>query len=124
MTSIKNMAVLLGLVFLSSCSNSLGNETLGSHSPELIKKNIETAKTKRDVESIYGKPDFVFKDGSEDVLEYRHIKMSQRIITVVPIISLFTNDYTCTTKNAYIYLDKDGNVKKSDLTHASYGCNR
>lgn len=106
--------VLSGVIFMSGCSATAGNQKLGSmEKNQLNSQIVKGVSTKKDVESLLGQTEKVSisKDGGE-IWTYSFARASLKPAAYIPLVNLFYSGTNNTTKVVVAEFDANGVVKE------------
>ncbi|HQS67875.1 MAG TPA: hypothetical protein PLM93_11880 [Sulfuricurvum sp.] len=106
-------AVLAGVLLMSGCAATAGNQKLGSMEKSQLNAGIVKGKsTKQDVEALLGQTDKVTttKDGGE-IWTYSFARSSLKPAAYIPLVNLFYTGTNDTTKVVVAEFDANGVVK-------------
>ncbi len=115
MTTIKIIsAVLAGMLLMSGCAATAGNQKLGSMEKSQLNSGIiKGTSTKKDVEALLGQTDKVTptKDGGE-IWTYSFARASLKPAAYIPLVNMFYSGTNNTTKIVVAEFDANGIVKE------------
>jgi hypothetical protein len=111
------MLIVLSCYF-SGCVSSVkrGNNDVVKANKEFQKK---TNITMADVESRLGKPIWTTEKDGEFIYEYYFVKVGYHFLRMFPLISYYAPNHSYNVKYLFIYADREGNVKKSEIVSRS-----
>lgn len=115
MTTVKIIsAVLAGVLLMSGCAATAGNQKLGTMEKSQLKAGIIKGKsTKNDVIALLGETDKVTptKDGGE-IWTYSFARASLKPAGYIPLVNMFYSGTNNTTKIVVAEFDANGVVKE------------
>ena len=106
-------AILAGIVVMSGCSATAGNQKLGSMNKSQVDSGIIKNKSnKKDVVALFGETDKVSptKDGGE-IWTYSFARSSLKPAGYIPFVNLFYTGSNNTSKVVVVEFDTNGIVK-------------
>lgn len=107
-------ATLAGVLLMSGCAATAGNQKLGSmEKTQLNSQIVKGVSTKKDVESLLGQTDKVSptKDGGE-IWTYSYARASLKPAAYIPLVNMFYSGTNNTTKIVVAEFDANGVVKE------------
>jgi hypothetical protein len=115
MTTVKIIsAALAGVLFMSGCAATAGNQKLGSmENTQVNSQIVKGVSTKKDVEALLGQTDKVSptKDGGE-IWTYSFARASLKPAAYIPLVNMFYSGTNNTTKVVVAEFDANGVVKE------------